>query len=127
MKLKFHEVCSIVFLTVILLFFQVLVEEGKEPACFLNLFKGRMIIHIGKREEESTNTQGNWRFYCLRNEYENEMCLIEVPTEISSLRSVSSFLLLNVKTGALTVWHGCKSPEHTRKLSVKAAENLKER
>ena len=102
-------------------------EEGKEPACFLNLFKGRMIIHIGKREEESTNTQGNWRFYCLRNEYDNEMCLIEVPTEISSLRSVSSFVLLNVKTGALTVWHGCKSPEHTKVLALKAAENLKER
>ncbi|XP_053386334.1 uncharacterized protein LOC123538762 isoform X4 [Mercenaria mercenaria] len=106
---------------------QVRVSEGKEPACFLNLFKGRTIIHIGKREEEETNTQGPWRFYCLRNEYDNEMCLIEVPKDISNLRSVSSCLLLNVVTGKLTVWHGCKSPEHTRKLAKKAADNLKER
>lgn len=102
-------------------------SEGKEPPCFLNLFKGRTIIHIGKREEEETNTQGPWRFYCLRNEYENEMCLIEVPKDISNLRSVSSYLLLNVVTGKLTVWHGCKSPDHTQKLARKAAENLRER
>jgi len=57
---------------------QVRVTEGKEPACFLNLFKGRMMIHVGKREEEDTNTQGPWRMYCLRGEYEREMCLIEV-------------------------------------------------
>ncbi|KAL4217138.1 hypothetical protein ACF0H5_023592 [Mactra antiquata] len=103
---------------------QVRVSEGKEPPCFLNLFKGAMIIHIGKREEEDTNTQGPWRFYCLRNEYENEMCLIEVPKDISNLRSVSSCLLLNVVTGKLMVWHGSKSPVHTRILARKAADNL---
>jgi len=103
------------------------VSEGKEPACFLNLFNGRMIIHIGKREEEETNTDGPWRFYCLRNEYEKEMCLIEVPKDASNLRSVSSCLLLNVETGKLLVWHGCKSPKHTKVLVMKAAENLKER
>ncbi|KAH3747622.1 hypothetical protein DPMN_182050 [Dreissena polymorpha] len=106
---------------------QVRVSEGKEPACFLNLFKGHMIIHIGKREEEETNTQGPWRFYCLRNEYENEICLIEVPKDISNLRSVSSSLFLNVVTGHLTVWHGCKSLEHTRKLAVIVANNLQKR
>ncbi|XP_052813191.1 uncharacterized protein LOC128240559 isoform X3 [Mya arenaria] len=106
---------------------QVRVTEGKEPACFLNLFKGRMMIHIGKREEEDTNTQGPWRMYCIRNEYENEMCLIEIPKEINNLRSVSSCLFLNVVTGALTVWHGCKSPEHVRILAGKAAKNLQER
>lgn len=107
--------------------FKVRVSEGKEPACFLNLFKGRMIIHIGKREEEETNTKGPWKFYCLRNEYENEMCLIEVPKDVSNLRSVSSSLLLNVDNGKLLVWHGCKSPKHTQALAVKAAENLKDK
>ena len=38
---------------------QIRVDEGKEMPCFLNLFDGRMIIHIGKREEEETNTQVN--------------------------------------------------------------------
>ncbi|KAJ8320369.1 hypothetical protein KUTeg_001956, partial [Tegillarca granosa] len=50
---------------------QVRVPEGKEMPCFLNLFDGNMIIHKGKREDESTNTQGCWRCYCLRGDYEN--------------------------------------------------------
>ena len=32
--------------------------QGKEPPAFLQLFDGRMVIHIGKREEEETNTSG---------------------------------------------------------------------
>lgn len=31
---------------------QVQVQQGKEPPCFLQCFKGGMIIHAGKREEE---------------------------------------------------------------------------
>lgn len=34
------------------------VVQGKEPAVFLHLFQGRMMVHIGKREEEETNSQG---------------------------------------------------------------------
>ena len=102
-------------------------DEGKEPACFLNLFKGHMITHIGKREEEESNSEGPWKFYCLRNEYDNEISLIEVEKDASNLRSVSSLLMLNVVTGALKIWHGCKSPEHTKKLALKAAENLKQK
>ncbi|KAL3854898.1 hypothetical protein ACJMK2_014134 [Sinanodonta woodiana] len=106
---------------------QIRVSEGKEPPCFLNLFKGNMIIHIGKREDETTNTTGAWRFYSVRNELENEICLLEVTTNMSSLRSRSSFLVLNVNTGLLYVWHGCKSPQHTRKLAVAASNKLKEK
>ncbi|CAN8011914.1 unnamed protein product [Ixodes pacificus] len=29
------------------------VLQGREPPCFLNLFKGRMVVYKGKREEES--------------------------------------------------------------------------
>ncbi|KAK3605398.1 hypothetical protein CHS0354_036306 [Potamilus streckersoni] len=106
---------------------QIRVSEGKEPPCFLNLFKGNMIIHIGKREDETTNTAGAWRFYSVRNELENEICLLEVTTDMSSLRSRSSFLILNVNTGLLYVWHGCKSPQHTRKLAMAASDKLKEK
>ena len=42
-------------------YFQIRVTQGKEPPCFVNLFKGQMIVHIGKREEEQTNTQGDYR------------------------------------------------------------------
>ena len=63
----------------------------------------------------------------MRSEYESELCLIEVPTSPEQLRSHSSLLMLNVNSGILYVWHGCKSPEHTRKLAVKAAQKLKEK
>lgn len=36
--------------------FQVLVTEGKEPPCFLQLFQGGLIIHKGSREDGSSNT-----------------------------------------------------------------------
>ncbi|CAC5373882.1 SVIL [Mytilus coruscus] len=103
------------------------VDEGKEIPCFLNLFNGETLIHIGKREEESTNTQGPWKCYCVRNVLEDETCLIEVSADISSLRSRASFLLLNIHTGKLYVWHGCQSPKHTQNLAVTAANKLKNR
>lgn len=31
---------------------QVQVQQGKEPPCFLQCFKGGMVVHSGKREEE---------------------------------------------------------------------------
>ncbi|KAG2460902.1 SVIL protein, partial [Polypterus senegalus] len=37
---------------------QVLVSQGKEPPCFLQLFQGGLVIHSGCRERESTNKQG---------------------------------------------------------------------
>lgn len=36
--------------------FQVLVTEGKEPPCFLQLFQGGLIIHKGSREDSGNNT-----------------------------------------------------------------------
>ncbi|XP_023931088.1 supervillin-like [Lingula anatina] len=104
---------------------QVRVTEGKEPPAFLNLFEGRMITYIGKREEESTNTQGSWRLYAIRGELETETNLVEVPAKVECLRSRSSFLLLNIKTGYLYVWHGCKCTANTRKNALAAAQRLK--
>lgn len=40
---------------------QVLVTQGKEPPCFLQLFQGGLIIHQGSREDSSNNT-GNTLF-----------------------------------------------------------------
>lgn len=36
---------------------QVQVQQGKEPPCFLQCFKGGMVVHSGKREEEEENSQ----------------------------------------------------------------------
>lgn len=86
-----------------------------------------MISHRGKREDESTNTQGAWRCYSVRGDYENEICLIEIPSGADRLRSRASFILLNVRSGLLFVWHGCKARPHCKELAVKAAERLKEK
>lgn len=40
-----------------LTFLQVQVLQGKEPPCFLQCFKGGMIVHSGKREEEEESSQ----------------------------------------------------------------------
>ncbi|XP_052827709.1 uncharacterized protein LOC106868432 isoform X6 [Octopus bimaculoides] len=104
---------------------QVRVLEGKEPPCFLNLFGGKMIVHVGKREEEETNTQEPWKFFCLRNEKSNEICLIELESaNTSALRSRSSFILLNVQTGKVFIWHGSKSSPNTRELAQIAVANV---
>lgn len=55
-----------------------------EPACFLSLFDGRMITHLGKREDdEKKNT---YRLYVVLHEHERETSLLEVPCRIESLR-----------------------------------------
>ncbi|XP_078701607.1 uncharacterized protein LOC144927773 isoform X5 [Branchiostoma floridae x Branchiostoma belcheri] len=106
---------------------QVRVLQGKEPPCFLSLFQGGMVVHIGKREEEDTNTQGPWRFYCIRGELPQEACLRELPVDVHRLRSRSSFLLLNIKMTRVYIWHGCKAHQGTRAVARRAASMLQDR
>ncbi|XP_078621818.1 uncharacterized protein LOC144888044 isoform X4 [Branchiostoma floridae x Branchiostoma japonicum] len=116
---------------------QVRVLQGKEPPCFLSLFQGGMVVHIGKREEEDTNTQdtgascpshtGPWRFYCIRGELPQEACLRELPVDVHRLRSRSSFLLLNIKMNRVYIWHGCKAHQGTRAVARRAANMLQDR
>ena len=108
-------------------FQQIRVVQGKEPPCFLNLFEGSMIVHIGKREDAATNTVGPWRLYCVRGDEAGEVCLLEIPVSIANLRSRSSLVLLNTHTGITYIWHGVKSPKHTRQLAVNAVKTFKER
>lgn len=103
---------------------QVRVVQGKEPPCFFNLFEGRTTIHRGKREVEGSGTTGSWRLYMARQDLPGEACLKEVPCATASLRSRGSFLLLNVKTGILHVWHGAKSATHTRQVALQSAKAL---
>jgi len=103
---------------------QIRVTQGKEPPCFLQLFHGRMIVHSGKREDETTNTSGPWRLYVVRCELPDETYLMEVPCKMASLRSRASLLLLNVTTGILQVWHGAKSASHTRQAAINIARAM---
>ncbi|XP_072234435.1 supervillin-like isoform X2 [Leuresthes tenuis] len=104
---------------------QVQVQQGKEPPCFLQCFKGGMIVHSGKREEEE-NSQNDWRLYCARGEVEVEGHLLELACHCSSLRSRVSMVLLSVSQALIYLWHGCKSQTHTREVARTAANKLKE-
>uniref|UniRef100_A0A4W5QNB6 Gelsolin-like domain-containing protein n=1 Tax=Hucho hucho TaxID=62062 RepID=A0A4W5QNB6_9TELE len=105
---------------------QVQVQQGKEPPCFLQCFNGGMILHGGKREEEEENTQTEWRLYCVRGEVPVEGHLLEVVSHCSSLRSMSSMILLNVNKALIYLWHGCKAQQHTRLVGLTAAQRIKE-
>ncbi|XP_047205271.1 supervillin a isoform X2 [Girardinichthys multiradiatus] len=105
---------------------QVQVLQGKEPPCFLQCFKGGMIVHSGKREEEEECSQNKWRLYCVRGEMEVEGHLLEVACHCSSLRSRVSMVLLGVSQALIYLWHGCKSQTHTREVARIAANRLKE-
>uniref|UniRef100_A0AAX7SRG2 HP domain-containing protein n=1 Tax=Astatotilapia calliptera TaxID=8154 RepID=A0AAX7SRG2_ASTCA len=105
---------------------QVQVQQGKEPPCFLQCFKGGMVIHSGKREEEEENSQNDWRLYCVRGEVEVEGHLLEVACHCSSLRSRVSMVLLSISQALIYLWHGCKSQVHTREVARTAANKIKE-
>ncbi|XP_063955085.1 supervillin-like isoform X1 [Lytechinus pictus] len=107
------------------------VVEGKEPAAFFQLFKGRMVVHVGKREDEQTNTKGPYRLYCVRGEHTKETSLMEVPAKMRSLRSRTSFVLLTLsgvhnKKASLHLWHGAKVSKATKECAQHAAAALKE-
>ncbi|XP_053269432.1 supervillin isoform X2 [Pleuronectes platessa] len=105
---------------------QVLVSQGKEPPCFLQLFLGGLIIHKGSREDAANNT-GGWRLFCVRGEAEVEASLVEVNCQSANLRSRASLVLLNAQKAQLYLWHGCKSQARARQVAKRAADKLTQR
>ncbi|KAI3359141.1 hypothetical protein L3Q82_002674 [Scortum barcoo] len=101
---------------------QVVVPQGKEPPCFLQLFKGGLVIHKGKREE--TSTDAGWRLFCVRGELPEEASLLEVDCCCAGLRSRGSVVLLNSQQGVLYHWTGCKAHSSSREVSKRAVERL---
>uniref|UniRef100_A0A8C7XLE9 Supervillin d n=1 Tax=Oryzias sinensis TaxID=183150 RepID=A0A8C7XLE9_9TELE len=109
---------------------QVLVSQGKEPPCFLQLFQGGLIIHKGGREDSANNTGANdegWRLFCVRGEAEVEASLVEVSCQHASLRSRASLVLLNAQKGQLYMWHGCKAHANARLVAKRAVDKLTQR
>lgn len=105
---------------------QVLVTQGKEPPCFLQLFQGGLVIHKGSREDGANKTDG-WRLFCVRGEAEVEASLVEVNCQRASLRSRASLVLLNAQKGVLYLWHGCKAHVGARQVAKRAADKLTQR
>ncbi|XP_071754746.2 supervillin isoform X1 [Centroberyx gerrardi] len=105
---------------------QVLVSQGKEPPCFLQLFQGGLVIHKGSREDSANNT-GDWRLFCVRGEAMVEASLVEADCCCASLRSRASLVLLNAQKGRLYLWHGCKAQVGARQVASRAVEKLTQR
>ncbi|XP_051925286.1 supervillin [Hippocampus zosterae] len=102
---------------------QVLVSQGKEPPCFLQLFQGGLIIHKGGRDDPLNGWEG-WRLFCVRGEAEAEATLLEVECHGASLRSRAVLVLLHAPQARLYVWHGCKAHVGARRVAKKAVERL---
>nr|XP_029491558.1 supervillin-like isoform X6 [Oncorhynchus nerka] len=100
---------------------QVMVPQGQEPPCFLQLFQGGLVIHKGCR---ATNNTGVWRLFCVRGELPEEASLLEVDCRCGSLRSRGSLILLNSQQGALYLWYGCKVHASSREAGKRAVERL---
>ncbi|XP_061159546.1 supervillin isoform X3 [Syngnathus typhle] len=106
---------------------QVVVDQGNEPACFLRLFKGALVIHKGRRATWSSHAEqaaGTWRLFAVRGELPDEGSLLEVDCCCASLRSRGSLLLINGHQAALYLWSGCKALASCRDVSQRAAECL---
>lgn len=99
---------------------QVRIEQGNEPAAFLHLFKGSMVVHEGKRGQDKMDS----RLFIIRGELENEGYLMEVPCSLNSLRSRSSFFLINTEESEMILWHGCKSMKQKRRVAKSIVDNL---
>ncbi|XP_072926787.1 supervillin-like isoform X4 [Hemitrygon akajei] len=105
---------------------QMLVSQGKEPPCFLQLFQGGMIIHSGRRDKTNTS-QGIWRLYIVQGELPVEGRLLEVECDCSSLRSRGSLVLVNTQQALVYLWHGCRAQSNVKEVGRKAANHIKDR
>ncbi|KOC65676.1 Supervillin [Habropoda laboriosa] len=103
---------------------QLRVVQGHEPAAFLNLFSGGMIVHSGKKT--NTKCDERWRLYICRGTLESEVSLIEIPCSTRQLRSRGSLILLDTKNDKIYVWHGSNTLPHIKKNVFSAATKLKE-
>ncbi|XP_072549807.1 supervillin [Salminus brasiliensis] len=99
---------------------RVIVKEGEEPPCFLQLFQGGLVIHRGL----SCNRTGGWRLFCVRGAVPVEANLLEVECCSSSLRSRGSLLLLSGQQGVLYLWHGCKAHATARQVAKHTVQQL---
>ncbi|XP_048102514.1 supervillin isoform X1 [Alosa alosa] len=100
---------------------EVLVAQGEEPPCFLQLFQGGLVLHRGRREDNNT---AGWRLFCVKGAVPVEASLSEVECCCSSLRSHGSLLLLSIQQGALYLWNGCKVQPSTRQVARHTVEQL---
>ncbi|XP_050688505.1 supervillin-like isoform X3 [Eriocheir sinensis] len=100
------------------------VSMGSEPPAFLNLFKGGLVIHRGRQDDE--HPQKDWKLFIVRGELENEGHLVEVDVDSSHLRSRGCLVLVSLNTGVIHLWLGAKALKGTREVATTTAQKLLE-
>ncbi|XP_077474709.1 supervillin [Stigmatopora argus] len=102
------------------------VDEGKEPLSFLQLFKGSLVIHKGRREVSSCHSEqaDMWRLFTVRGDLPDLGSMLEVECCCASLRSRSSLVLINGQQAALYLWTGCKALASCREVANRVVEQL---
>ncbi|KAG1662654.1 Supervillin [Nymphon striatum] len=101
------------------------VIQGKEPPCFLNIFKGSLITHKHKRNNPNSFKRGEWRLFIVLGEEPSEAMLVEVDCDISCLRSRAIFMLIHTTTCDVYMWYGSKISKIHRAVARAAIDNLK--
>lgn len=112
---------------------QVRVAQGDESAAFVRLF-GVMYVHRGGRADRADDAGDGWRLYGVQygmvgddaggGDDLREVMVTEVRCEPQQLRSRASMLVVNRRTGALLVWHGCAAEERMRRVAERVAERM---
>ncbi|XP_019877202.2 supervillin [Aethina tumida] len=92
------------------------VVQWSEPPVFFRIFDD--VITTSGNDGQSN------RLFVFRGELEGEIHFYEVPCLKSSLRSKSSFVLVQTDLKKATVWHGVNSPEIYKKKSLNRFEKL---
>lgn len=92
------------------------VVQWSEPPVFFRIFDD--VITMSGNDGQSN------RLFMFRGELEGEIHFYEVPCLKSSLRSKSSFVLVQTGLKKATVWHGVNSPEIYKKKSLNRFEKL---
>ena len=96
--------------------------ERKEEPCFLNVFRGALVVLRGKRGQQLDKKC--WKMFYVRGVVPNEATLVEVECEIRSLRSRMAFIFVNPSSHIIYVWKGCKCLKETQEVMNRALENL---
>ncbi|XP_033113783.1 advillin-like isoform X1 [Anneissia japonica] len=108
---------------------QIRVVQGKEPNHFLQIFKGKLIIHKGGKasgfknsSEKDKSYTGGCRVFQVKGTNEFNTRAVEVPAKASSLNSNDIFVIQNKKQ--VFLWCGKGGSGDERQLSKNIAKTI---
>lgn len=106
---------------------EIRVAQGYEPLSFLNLFRdgdnNYYIVHHGKYNPISSNDQ-NILLYEISGYKDQYLRSFQVSPISQSLKSTSSFILIDISSKSSYIWNGKLSNEAINNFSLKCNESL---